>query len=958
MPHLVGVLAGGLALALSMSLGAATAAVAAPADEMLASDDPANYTPRVLDGKVMSIARVGETVIVGGNFTTVREADVAAPELSRAGLFAFNQNTGVIDPNFAPVVASGSVDKAPIINAISLSADGSSVYVGGEFKTINGTGPARLQELRVSDGQLMTSFANGVPNRSVFDLKLVNDRLYVAGSFTSVGGTARGGLATLDATTGALTTSVTTEFTGVNNGGITTVRKIDVTPTGDRLVAIGNFSSVAGQVRKQVAILDTSGPVAALTSWVTREFADECSSVFDSYMRDVDLSPDGSFFVIGTTGGWGGTASMCDSASRWETYGSGAQDFSWVDFTGGDTFWAVEVTGPVAYVGGHFRWMNNPYTPSGGTAGAGAIAREGLAALDTRNGMPFTWNPGRTRGIGVFDFLVTPNELWAGSDTAVWSGERRDRLAAFPFADGAALPADKLGQLPGDVVQLDPDSTAGVDAKSRYLTGTGAPVTTSLTNAEDWSKARGAVMIDGKLYTGWSDGTLKARSFDGEHFGAVSNVPFSLPAFATDLPRVTSMFFDRRDGRLYYTLPNSSRKENDGGLFYRYFTPESGAVGAVRWDQSRAASVTAIDAANIGGAFLVGDQLYYVDKGGVLRKITFNGGRFTGSSSVVNNSVNWGARGVFASTAPSLSGPNVAPTSDFTVDCVGLSCTFDGGASTDSDGSIVSYTWDFGDGATAAGQSPTHTFTTADTFAVHLTVVDNRGDDASSTQQVAVAPIASSVAFRTSDAYSGGQKATHTWAVPAAVNPGDTMLLFVTGSTSAVASTPTGWTNVSDVLDTDTRTYLFSKTADAQDPGAPLEVSWTEAGVKKSAVTTMSLSAYAGVAGIGPVAAAVEESATSVNAHTTPEVTVADDGAWVLSYWSDKNASSTGWQEPAGQTVRAEPVPAVAAGAVRVTALLTDDGGPVLAGVHGGLTATSDGSAYRGSSFSVVLASS
>ncbi|HVQ18415.1 MAG TPA: PKD domain-containing protein, partial [Actinomycetes bacterium] len=845
-----------------------------------------------------------------------------------------------------------------LVNALAVSADGTGVYVGGEFRTINGTGPARLQELKLSDGQKVASFKNLTPNKSVFDLKLLGGRLYVAGAFTKFGTTARGGLATLDPATGDVTTAVTTAFAGVNRGGVTTVRKIDVTPSGDRLIAIGNFTSVAGLARVQVAMLDTSGSSATVASWYTNKFPTGCSGSFDTYMHDVDLSPDGSFFVIVTTGGWGGTGSTCDSVTRWETYGTGVQNFTWIDFTGGDTFWAVEVTGPVAYAGGHFRWLNNPYTSTGNSAGPGAVAREGLVAIDTRNGLPFSWNPGRKRGVGVFDFLTTAEHLWAGSDTSTWAGERRDRLAAFPFAGGKALPADKLGTIPGDIVQLDSDAITGADVRARYLTGSGTPATTTPSSSESWSSVRGAVMIDNKVYTGWSDGTFKVRTFDGTSFGAASNVNLFNGTFAQDLPKVTSMFFDRRDGRLYFTLPNSAANKTDGGLYYRYFTPESGVVGAVRWDQSRAASQTAIDGGNIRGAFLVGDQLYFVDKAGVLKKITFNAGQFSGSASVVNNTIDWRARGVFASTAASASAPNTPPVAGFTFNCFGLSCTFDGGTSTDSDGSITNYAWDFGDASTSTDQPAAHTFGGTGTYPVKLTVTDNRGGTNSTTTQVSVTPVNSSIAFRTSGEYAGGAKATHNWTVPAGVQAGDTMLLYVTGSTAAVPSTPSGWTVADGILDTDTRTVVFTKTAAPGDAGSPIQVTWTDAGTNKATVTTMSLAAYSGVASINSVLGTVEDSGSAVTAHTAPDAVVPKNGDWVVSYWSDKNSSTTGWTEPFGQLVRSEPVPAIALGTVRVTALLTDDGGPAAGGARAGLVATANSGATKATAFTVVLSSS
>ncbi|MEO8329127.1 MAG: PKD domain-containing protein, partial [Candidatus Nanopelagicales bacterium] len=963
-------------LAVGVGTLAATPASAAPADDQLVSADPVNNTPRVLanpDGsvsKVMAIARSGDTIIVGGSFTQVRESDPAAPVLDRVGLFAFNATTGAIDPNFNPLLVSSGPAKPVQVNALQVSADGSSVYVGGEFRTINGIGPARLQALRLSDGQKLQSFDNPVPNKSVFDLKLFGSRLYVAGSFTKMDATARGGLASLDASTGALTDAVKLAYAGINKGGITTVRKVDVTPSGDRMITIGNFTSVGGIARNQVAMLDTSGPAATVASWSTNRFPTACSSSFDTYLRDVDFAPDGSFFVIVTTGGWGGsttrTTSTCDSASRFETYRTGVQDFTWIDHTGGDTFWAVEVTQTVVYAGGHFRWMNNILTPDGRSAGQGAVDREGLAALDVRNGLPFSWDPGRKRGIGVFDFLLTPTGLWAGSDTDTWAGEKRDRLAEFPFAGGSTLPADKLGTLPGDVVQLDSDAVTGVDTRAKYLTGSGVPASTTPASSELWSNARGAVMIDNKVYTGWSDGTFKSRTFDGTGFGAPTNIDLHqrgfTGGFAKDLPNVTSMFYDRRDGRLYYTMPKdpgtTQKATNNGGLYYRYFTPESGTVGAYRFNTLRAASATAIDAANIRGSFLVGDQLYFVDTNGALRKITFNPGQFVGSATTVNSAIDWRAKGLFASTAASASAPNTNPTAAYTVDCFGLDCTFNGSTSSDPDGSIVTYAWNFGDTTNGSGQQTARTFGSGGTYPVTLTVTDNRGGTNSISKNVTVTPVNSSITMRTSGAYASGSKATHNWTVSAGVQAGDTMLLFVSGTTAATPSTPAGWTQEANVLDTDTRTVVFSKIATGSDAGSPLSVTWTDNGATKSTGTVMSLAAYSGVADISSVVGTTEDSTAGRANHTTPATTVGADGDWVVSYWSDKNASTTDWTEPLGQAVLAEPIPNIAAGNSRVTGLLTDDAGPSPDGARAGLQATANGEATKATMFTVVLATS
>jgi PKD domain len=78
--------------------------------------------------------------------------------------------------------------------------------------------------------------------------------------------------------------------------------------------------------------------------------------------------------------------------------------------------------------------------------------------------------------------------------------------------------------------------------------------------------------------------------------------------------------------------------------------------------------------------------------------------------------------------------PNRTPVANFTFSCSGLTCDFDGGGSSDPDGSISSYSWSFGGSEVTAS----HTFGNAGTFDVELTVVDNRGKNATQTKSVTV----------------------------------------------------------------------------------------------------------------------------------------------------------------------------------------------------------------------------
>jgi len=86
---------------------------------------------------------------------------------------------------------------------------------------------------------------------------------------------------------------------------------------------------------------------------------------------------------------------------------------------------------------------------------------------------------------------------------------------------------------------------------------------------------------------------------------------------------------------------------------------------------------------------------------------------------------------------------NVAPVASFTSSCALFTCTFTD-ASTDADGTIASWGWDFGDGTTSNVQSPSHTYAGTDpaSYNVTLTVTDNEGATNATTSTVNVSPAA------------------------------------------------------------------------------------------------------------------------------------------------------------------------------------------------------------------------
>ena len=85
--------------------------------------------------------------------------------------------------------------------------------------------------------------------------------------------------------------------------------------------------------------------------------------------------------------------------------------------------------------------------------------------------------------------------------------------------------------------------------------------------------------------------------------------------------------------------------------------------------------------------------------------------------------------------------PNQAPDAVFTVDCVGLACTANAGGSSDPDGDALTYNWNWGDGTPdTAGVNGSHTYATAGTRTVTLTVSDGELQDSTTRDAVTTAP--------------------------------------------------------------------------------------------------------------------------------------------------------------------------------------------------------------------------
>jgi trimeric autotransporter adhesin len=353
-------------VAAAVLLGLASGAAAAP---VLVSATPDRVAGA--DARVEAIARIGDRVYLGGSFTTVGGQP-------HAGLAALDASSG-------QVVAAWQADVVGRVAALAPSADGSTLFVGGEFTSVGGVGRTNLAAVRADTGAV-TAWNPGA-NRVVQALAASPSRVYVGGKFARVGGVARAKLAAVDPTTGV----VDRGFTPNPDQWVAALR---LSADGQRLYAAGFFTAIGGVSQRYLAAL--SPATGASGAW-------RPSLSCPAYALDVTGAA-----VYVACGGSGGSVVAF-------TVTGDAQ--LWVLRTDGNLH-AVAFLGDAVYLGGHFTT-------------AGGAARKKGAAVDAATGALTSWNPSFNSTFGVFAMLAVDGRLWAGGDFTRVAATRQAYVCRF-----------------------------------------------------------------------------------------------------------------------------------------------------------------------------------------------------------------------------------------------------------------------------------------------------------------------------------------------------------------------------------------------------------------------------------------------------------------------------------------------------------------------------------------------
>ena len=488
------------------------------------------------NGQVNAIVSDGSTLYVGGSFTTSSYAppygDPLSTEDTRNNLAAFNINTGRLLSSFNPPVIRGYYGSST--NALALSADGGTLFVGGyftcigvvdEFGVCTGDERNNLAAFATTTGALIAGFNPNVGNFDgyVNSLAISSDEiLYVGGGFQCVGGVVDS--ACIDATRNSLASF------DVSAGGDTllpfdpnldgTVNAIVLSSDESTIYATGGFSTVNGDIPQQYL-----GAFNSTTGSTTPTF----KASLNGEGSELAISSDDSTLYVG-----GGFSSFVTQSGEGVPFNETTQmplsayPKIWTEPQGqGQTVYASIPDGSGGwYIGGSFTHV-------------GTTSQARLAHITAGGLLDGAFNPAIDDGgdgdyVSALALSLDGNTLYAGGSFVGLHGYTvpRDHIAAFATATGVETSFD-----PGANNYVY-DLELSADGKTLYIGGNFTTLGGSGrrgVGAYDVTTEAGSLLpFDAGLASGGGDGTAYALELDSNDTlyvgGVYDAVKYFLPA--------------------------------------------------------------------------------------------------------------------------------------------------------------------------------------------------------------------------------------------------------------------------------------------------------------------------------------------------------------------------------------------------------------------------------------------
>lgn len=406
---------------------------------------------------IRQLVKCGNTMYAVGQFTKIKRYSTT---YTRSNIFSFSATAPYKLTSWAPAV-NGEV------NSIAFRAGNcADAYIGGKFSSVGGVSAKNIAEISTSTGAVVTGFKHSA-NGSVQTLLGYGSHLIAGGYYTSINNsTADPYMTSLNATTGSDDGFIRLHISGhyywcsggkCTSNNPTRVYNQQLSHGGTLDLVEGDFTSVGGQPRQQIFMLNLATSPASLTGWTSPEwdgsqgelpggYPYQCYWNEPFYIQAAAWSPDDQTVYIDSTGyrPWNVSTTaprsgLCDAVASFPATQASVLH-NWVNYTGCDSLFALAADGSALYAAGHERWSQNP---SGCDAkGPGAIDDPGMEGLNPATGKALLNSSGtalytRSRGQGADDALVTGAGLWIGSDSGTIS-DKTGKFQASSVCNGVA----------------------------------------------------------------------------------------------------------------------------------------------------------------------------------------------------------------------------------------------------------------------------------------------------------------------------------------------------------------------------------------------------------------------------------------------------------------------------------------------------------------------------------------
>lgn len=806
---------------------------------------------------------VGDTVYVTGNFTKARPPGIwqgGPGEIDAAHLFAYDIRTGDRIASFNHSLNAQGL-------AITASPDGSRIYVGGDFTTVDGQVRQHVAAFDTATGALVPSFAPYV-NGQVKAVTATNTTVYVGGAFESAAGKARKRLASFQASNGSMNA-----WAPSAEGGY--VWSLLAVPGGSKIIVGGAFQTLSGVTANGHIAVDpvTAQPMTWLANQVIKDYNRGAITSLTTDGTDVYASG----FAFGTGGTFEGSfrADASDGRIIWltdcqgDTYDTkaigdvvysvshahnclmigGFPDTSprvrwmpalaytkaatgsnlgpdmygwnyagqpaptllhWYPALGIGTAtgqyqaaWDVEGNGTYVALAGEFPTVNGVAQqgltrfavkaaaantmgpqydrvpartpiPTSATTVAPGIVRVSFATAWDKDNERLTYTVVRDKGtaaertvgskVVATNFWTLPDQTFVDvsapdgahtytikitdpHDNALWSTTSQSvnvsggasAYVSHIVSDGAAH-LWRLGEGPGSTIALDMIGAFDGTYYGATLGGAGAIVGDADKSASFSGTTSSYVANSNRLAAPTSvsvEAWVKTTSTRG---GKIMGFGSSATGSSATVDR--HLYMDPT-GRAYFgvlqgTSPKTVRSEpglNDGKWHHLVGVVSSSGL-RIYVDGTLASQDSAVtSAATYQGYWRIAGDRVTGWPGSLLSDWL--------SGSIDEAAVYYDGLSLAQIQSHYQAGGgatvNQPPTAAFISTVTGLQVAVDGAGSADADGSIVSYAWDFGDGQSGTGVTASHTYAAAGTFAVKLTVTDDKGATGTVTKNVNVA---------------------------------------------------------------------------------------------------------------------------------------------------------------------------------------------------------------------------